>query len=57
MIIAIEKDSEGNANILAFGLLPQFIGKGLGGHLLTKAIERAWEMGVNIRYGLIMSRY
>ena len=41
----IEKDSEGNANILTFGLLPQFIGKGLGGHLLTRAIERAWEMG------------
>ena len=41
----LEKNSEGNANILAFGLLPQFIGRGLGGHLLTKAIERAWEMG------------
>ncbi|WP_204137452.1 GNAT family N-acetyltransferase [Halomicronema sp. CCY15110] len=26
-----------------FGLLPQFIGQGIGGHLLTCAIERAWE--------------
>jgi len=43
----LEKNSEGDVNILAFGLLPQFIGKGLGGHLLTKAIERAWEMGAN----------
>lgn len=28
-----------------FGLLPQFIGQGVGGHLLTCGIERAWEMG------------
>lgn len=25
-----------------FGLLPRFIGRGLGGHLLTAAIRRAW---------------
>jgi GNAT superfamily N-acetyltransferase len=30
---------------MIFGLLPQFIGQGPGGHLLTAAIERAWEMG------------
>lgn len=30
-----------------FGLLPQFIGQGIGGHLLTASIERAWEMGAN----------
>ena len=40
----LEKDAEGNVQILAFGLLPQFIGKGLGGHLLTRAVERAWEI-------------
>ena len=28
-----------------FGLLPNFIGKGLGGALLTAAITRAWDMG------------
>jgi len=28
-----------------FGLLPQFIGQGIGGHLLTGGIERAWAMG------------
>ncbi len=28
-----------------FGLLPQFIGQGIGGHLLTFSIERAWAMG------------
>jgi ribosomal protein S18 acetylase RimI-like enzyme len=29
--------------ITYFGLLPQFVGRGLGGHLLTAAIERAWQ--------------
>ena len=44
----LERRSEGRVSyILCFGLLPQFIGKGLGGHLLTKAIERGWEMGVD----------
>ena len=43
----LEKTSEGNVHILSFGLLPQFIGKGIGGHLLTRAIERAWEMGAS----------
>jgi len=43
----LEKRSEGDVCILAFGLLPQFIGKGFGGHLLSKAVERAWEMKAN----------
>ena len=29
--------------IAYFGLLPQFIGRGLGGALLTSAIEQAWS--------------
>ena len=43
----LEKRHEGDVYILTFGLLPQFIGKGIGGYVLTKAIERAWEMGAN----------
>jgi GNAT superfamily N-acetyltransferase len=35
----------GSVEIAYFGLLPQFIGKGVGGWLLTRAIERGWEMG------------
>ena len=35
----------GNVEIAFFGLLPRFIGLGLGGHLLTEAIRRAWDMG------------
>jgi GNAT superfamily N-acetyltransferase len=27
-----------------FGLLPPFLGQGIGGALLTAAIERAWAM-------------
>lgn len=31
--------------IAYFGLLPQFVGEGLGGYLLTAAVRRAWEKG------------
>ncbi len=43
----LESQSQGNVEIAYFGLLPQFIGKGLGSHLLTVAVERAWQMGVS----------
>src|SRR5438093_5279677 len=36
-------DSEGGVEVAYFGLLPQFIGRGLGGALLTSAIEQAWR--------------
>lgn len=35
---------EQNVEIKYFGLTPDFIGKGLGGVLLTKAIEAAWQL-------------
>jgi GNAT superfamily N-acetyltransferase len=41
----LERQSEGNVEIAYFGLLPDFIGKGLGGYVLTAAIKRAWDMG------------
>lgn len=41
----LEQQAEGSVEIAYFGLLPQFIGKGLGGQLLTRAIERAWQWG------------
>lgn len=40
----LRQDSEGGVEIAYFGLLPQFIGRGLGGALLTSAIEEAWRM-------------
>jgi GNAT superfamily N-acetyltransferase len=41
----IEKCPEGDVQIKNIGLLPAFIGQGLGGHLLTVAVERAWAWG------------
>ncbi|MER3483338.1 MAG: GNAT family N-acetyltransferase [Meiothermus sp.] len=39
-------EAQGNdVEITYFGLLPQFGGLGLGGHLLTEAIEQAWKLG------------
>ncbi len=38
------RDDAGGVQITYFGLFPQFIGQGLGGHLLTFAIEEAWRM-------------
>ncbi len=33
--------------IQCFGLLPQFIGRGLGGALLTAAVDHAWRAGAS----------
>lgn len=41
----LERQDEGSVEIAYFGLLPSFIGKGIGGQLLTAAVARAWEMG------------
>jgi GNAT superfamily N-acetyltransferase len=43
----IESQPGGNVEIVHFGLMPQFIGEGLGGHLLTTAVERAWRLGAS----------
>ena len=41
----IELDHQAeNVEIAFFGLLPQFIGMGLGGYLLSEAIRLAWEL-------------
>jgi len=40
----LEKQEEGNVEIVYFGLLSATIGRGLGGAMLTGAISRAWEM-------------
>jgi GNAT superfamily N-acetyltransferase len=39
----LRRDDEGGVEIAYFGLLPEFIGRGLGGALLTSAIEEAWR--------------
>lgn len=40
--VEMEKGPAGDVFIYCFGLLPAFIGQGLGGHLLTVAVEHAW---------------
>lgn len=40
----LRRDSEGGIEIAYFGLLPDRIGRGLGGALLTSAIEQAWRV-------------
>ena len=39
----LRRSDEGGVEIAYFGLLPEFIGRGLGGPLLTSAIEEAWQ--------------
>ncbi len=38
---------DGSVEIAYFGLLPKFLGRGLGKHLLTCATEQAWADGAN----------
>ncbi len=40
-------DDDGSTEIAYFGLLPERIGRGLGKHLLTEAVERAWATGAS----------
>jgi ribosomal protein S18 acetylase RimI-like enzyme len=39
----LRTDENSDIEIAYFGLLPEFIGRGLGGALLTNAIEEAWR--------------
>ncbi len=41
----LKKEPDGATEIAYFGLMPQFIGRGLGKHLLTCAVEQAWADG------------
>jgi ribosomal protein S18 acetylase RimI-like enzyme len=41
----LELRADGTVEIIYFGLLPPFIGRGWGGHLLTHAVRRAWALG------------
>jgi len=44
----LRSDNEGAVEIAYFGLLPEFLGRGFGGALLTSAIEEAWRMSSSI---------
>ncbi len=40
----LESQAGGQVEITYFGLLPSFIGRGLGSELLAAAIDRAWQL-------------
>jgi GNAT superfamily N-acetyltransferase len=40
----LRRDEEDAMEIAYFGLFEEFTGRGLGGHLLTRAVEQAWRM-------------
>jgi GNAT superfamily N-acetyltransferase len=42
--VELLRHHDGSVEIAYFGLTPKFIGKGLGGPLLTRAVEEAWKM-------------
>jgi GNAT superfamily N-acetyltransferase len=41
----LRRCDDGSTEIAYFGLMPQFIGRGLGKHLLTRAVQQAWQDG------------
>ena len=43
----LEHHEDGSVEIAYFGLLQEFVGRGLGGWLLTRAVEEAWALGAS----------
>jgi GNAT superfamily N-acetyltransferase len=43
----LRRCDDASVEIAYFGLLPEFLGRGLGKHLLTVAVEAAWSSGAN----------
>lgn len=41
----LEKQPGDQVELAYFGLAPQFVGRRLGGHLLTVALQKAWALG------------
>lgn len=41
-VVALEPQPGGDVEVRTFGLLPEYVGRGLGGHALTLALEQAW---------------
>ena len=42
--VELEAQDDGSVKLAYFGLMRQFIGRGIGGHLLTRGIQQAWAM-------------
>jgi GNAT superfamily N-acetyltransferase len=42
-VVELASQPGGEVEITIFGLVPEFVGRGFGGHLLTLAVRLAWE--------------
>ena len=42
--VELESESNGDIGIVVFGLVPEFVGRGFGGALLTLATRLAWNL-------------
>jgi GNAT superfamily N-acetyltransferase len=40
----LRRHEDGSVEVAYFGLLPEFVGRGWGGHLLTLAVREAWAL-------------
>jgi ribosomal protein S18 acetylase RimI-like enzyme len=43
----LQAHGDGSAEIAYFGLLPEFVGRGLGKYLLTEAVTAGWQRGAS----------
>jgi len=43
----LQAHADGSVEIVYFGLTSAFFGRGLGKHLLSRAVESAWALGAN----------
>ena len=41
-MVELELEPGGDVGIVVFGLVPEFVGRGFGGHLLTLGVRLAW---------------
>jgi GNAT superfamily N-acetyltransferase len=47
-IVCCDLQPGGEAQIVTFGLLPEFVGQGLGGFALTLAVRQAWALAPSV---------
>ena len=43
----LDRHDDGSVEIAYFGLRPEFIGRGIGKAMLTRAADEAWALGAN----------
>ncbi|MBW8485942.1 GNAT family N-acetyltransferase [Actinomadura parmotrematis] len=48
-IVSLDEQDAGDVEIGSFGLLPAFVGRGLGGPALTLGVRRAWNLHPHVR--------